>query len=334
MTFGIDIGTTSVAGVAVADGRIVASETLAHRADLVPTASGVAEQDPEKLAAAALAVISSLEKQVGKPDGIGWTGQMHGVVGVDRALKPVTPFVTWRDDRRFGGRILRRWAQEGRKIFKCLSVCGLVIARLTGRAVIDETFLHSWYPDEWHGLPEEPSLRKWLPEIAADSMLGDNQAGVLAARSIAPGCAVVNLGTSGQLSVVRDTPFTGKALPGAEASDGSRTEERPFPGGRTLVCRAAMSGGRTFADLREKLGLSWEEMNDTEDGRVLDCVRRIADDLVGDIDLDGVSSLVGVGNGLVRNPALRRAVEERFGLECIIPEIPEMAAYGAAMSVL
>lgn len=44
-----------------------------------------------------------------------------------------------------------------------------------------------------------------------------------------------------------------------------------------------------------------------------------------------VPGLVGVGNALVRNPALRQAVEERFGLPCIVPQVGEMAAYGAAL---
>ena len=59
---------------------------------------------------------------------------------------------------------------------------------------------------------------------------------------------------------------------------------------------------------------------------------RIADDLAGDLDLTGVTSLVGVGNALRLNPALRAAVERRFGLPCFLPDIQEMAAYGAALA--
>ena len=55
--------------------------------------------------------------------------------------------------------------------------------------------------------------------------------------------------------------------------------------------------------------------------------------LVGGIDLGGVSGVIGTGNGLVRNPALKAAVERRFGVTCRIPDIPELAAYGAALHV-
>ena len=333
MTYGIDIGTTSVSGVAVGEaGEVVASVTAAHGADLPATSEGVFEQDPDRLLAATDGVLAQLEAKAGAADEIGWTGQMHGVVGVDASLEAVTPFVTWRDRRLYGGRVMKGWAEEGRAISKCLPVCGYVIAKKTGRCVIDPTFLHAWYLDEFDGELRR-RLEAWLPDCEEGSMLGDNQAGVFAAQGVLPGAAVVNLGTSGQLSVVLDEPFAGPCLPGAAAANGLRTERRPYPGGRTLLCRAAIAGGRAWADLRERLGLGWDEMNRTDDPRVRACAERIVSELVGGIDLGGVAGVIGLGNGLVRNPALRREVERRFGVDCRIPDIPELAAYGAALHV-
>ena len=61
MVFGIDIGTTSVAGVAVgSDGQVLASTTLAHHADLPTNGNGVDEQDPAKLLAAVESVKADL----------------------------------------------------------------------------------------------------------------------------------------------------------------------------------------------------------------------------------------------------------------------------------
>ena len=68
------------------------------------------------------------------------------------------------------------------------------------------------------------------------------------------------------------------------------------------------------------------------DERIARCIRKIVDDLADGIDLGRAATLVGVGNALTRNPALRRAVERRFGMRCEIPSISEMAAYGAALS--
>jgi len=329
MRFGIDIGTTSVAGVAVdAAGKVVASATQAHEADLPRRAEGVDEQNPDKLLAAAQTVLDSLTAEVGSPRHIGWTGQMHGVVAVDEGLSPLTPFVTWRDARRYGGTVMAEWHRgglspykyEGLSPYKCLTAPGYVIAKLTGKCVIDPTFLESWH------VAEGTVPTSWLPEVVERSMLGDNQAGVYAAQIILPGCAVVNLGTSGQLSVVLsgDRP---------RADFTKSAEIRRFVDGKSLLCRASLVGGQSRAALRRRLDISWEELNARAgtDPEIKACIDAIVDDLVGDIDLSGVTGLVGVGNALVRNPCLREAVERRFARPCVIPEISEMAAYGAAM---
>jgi len=327
MTFGIDVGTTSVAGVAVdATGRVVARVTRAHCADVPNLPAGAHEQDPLKLKAAAEAVRAELAAAAGTPDRIGWTGQMHGVVGVDAKFRPVTNFVTWRDSRRYGGRVMSDWCARGVRPFRCLPVC----AYAASVWAIDRTFLHAWYLD----MPGLAFPREWVPETADGDMIGDNQAGVYAAQHLFPDCAVVNLGTSGQLSVVRNRPFAGPDLPGEASADGARRENRPYPGGRTLECRASLVGGAAWTALKDQTGFSWQEMNETDDPGVCACANRIVDDLFGDVDLAGVTGLVGVGNALTLNPALRRAVEARSGRTCQMPDCPEMAAYGAALQAI
>lgn len=346
MTFGIDIGTTSVAGVAVdAAGKVCASVTRAHGADLPKASPGVDEQDPDKLFAAAQGVIESLTADVGQPNRIGWTGQMHGVVAVDEGLSPLTPFVTWRDARRYGGVVMAQWHREHREglspkarglsPFKCLTAPGYVIAKMTGKCVIDPTFLEAW------NIAEGTVPASWLPEVVERSMLGDNQAGVYAAQVLLPGCAVVNLGTSGQLSVVCEGVCPQQVRGVCPQDKGvcpqclkvESVEIRRFVDGKSLLCRASLVGGQSLAALRERLGISWEELNARAgtDPEVKACVDGIVEDLVGDIDLSGVTGLVGVGNALVRNPCLREAIERRFERPCVIPEISEMAAYGAAL---
>ena len=155
-------------------------------------------------------------------------------------------------------------------------------------------------------------------------MLGDNQAGVYAAQCLLPGSAVVNVGTSGQLSVVVDGD--------SPQREGGKVEKRLFVGGKWLLCRASRVGGQSLAALRKALGITWDQVNERAgtDPEIRRCLQRIVDDLFGEIDLSGVTGLVGVGNALVRNPALRHAVEERAGMPCLIPDIAEMAAYGVA----
>lgn len=312
-----------MSGVAVdGEGHCLSTVTVVHGADVDGLPAGVFEQDSRRLMTATATVVARLEDACGKPESVGWTGQMHGVVGVDADLRPMTNFITWRDNRRYGGRVMSDWHSRGITPFRCLPICALVCHE----PVIDETFLHSWYLDET-GLNFP---REWIPDVVEGRMLGDNQAGVYAAQRLFPGSAVVNLGTSGQLSVVRERPFEGRSVPGEAAEAGSRRELRPFPGGRTLECRASMLGGAAWAALREKVQMSWEEMNTTDDPHVLSCAARIADDLFDGVDLSGVDTVVGVGNALVRNSALVMAIEARSGLTCSIPKLPEMAACGAA----
>ena len=312
MIFGLDIGTTSVGAVAIdATGRLVASATVPHGADVAGLDAGVDEQDPEKLVAAAA---TALARVGGSPTAtIGWTGQMHGVVGVDAENRPVTRFVTWRDARRYAGPVMAGWAREHRPIVRCLTAPGYVRAKWSGVCAIDETFLHSWH------VAGCAFPAAWIPDFEAGTMLGDNQAGVYAARTRVPGAAVVNLGTSGQLSLV---------------GEGRGGERRPYPGG-VLRCRASLVGGQAWAALREKLGLTWDALNArAAEPEVAACLAAIVDDLAGDLDLTGMTSLVGVGSALRLNPALRAAVERRFGVPCQLCDIPEMAAYGAAQYMM
>ena len=339
MKIGLDMGTTSLAAVRVDDTTLEVERTLtvSNAGEHGFGPNGAHEQNAAAILRAAEALIAEISGG-SESVGLALTGQMHGVVAVDRDLKPMTELVTWRDQRDaeiaareglrpgWGGVTMARWAREGLRPFCCLPIPGYLIARRTGECVIDETFAHSWgiwslETRDWDyekiarlGIPVE-----WLPRLVSGSMLGDNQAGVFAAQHWRPGAAVVNLGTSGQLSVV---------------GEGVGGERRPFPGGRVMRCRASLIGGRAFADLATELGVSYEELNcrAESDPRVADCVARIADDLAGDLDLTGVTSLVGVGNALRLNPALRAAVERRFGLPCFLPDIQEMAAYGAALA--
>lgn len=48
----------------------------------------------------------------------------------------------------------------------------------------------------------------------------------------------------------------------------------------------------------------------------------------------GSRAFLGVGNALRLNPCLKTAIERRFHARCIIPEVEEMAAWGAALYAL
>lgn len=324
---GVDIGTSSLAVVVIdAKGKPLATFTASNPSAAEPTESGCSEQNADEVLAAVEDLIAHGEQFADtnglKVADIGWTGQMHGIVAVDRTLRTITPFVTWRDRRcappALGSGVMDDFRRRKvRGIFKVMTLPGLAIARRTGRITIDPTFRAS-LGDEGRLMP----FLRWLPETDDDApMLGDNQAGVYAALKLKPHAAVVNLGTSGQISLLSDMR-EGAGL-------------RPFPGGRWLFCRASHVGGAALAKLRGQLGWSWNKLNDLaeSDLRVKHCVEEIVDDLVEGVDLAGIRTVVGIGNALRLNPCLVRAIERRMNVRCFIPEVEEMAAWGAALFV-
>ena len=331
---GVDIGTSSIAAVVTdAKGRVVEELSVANPDAGEPTAKGVHEQDANAMLRAVESLVAKCEA-LARKRGLriaetGWTGQMHGVVAVDRRLRALTPLVTWRDVRcappRLGAGVMADWRRRRVKgIWKALPITSFVLARRTGRCAMDATFRAS--------LGREADLApfaRWLADTDDSPMLGDNQAGAYAARRLKPDAAVVNLGTSGQLSVVAEDD-------GASRITGPDAQRRPFPGGRTLVCRASHLGGAALARLREELGCSWGRLN-AEAGRnprIRRCVEAIVDDLVKGVDIRGVRTVVGIGTALRLNPCLKRAIERRFGVRCVIPEVREVAAWGAALYAL
>lgn len=103
---GIDLGTTSISGVAIDTSRC---ETLAQTVvpnDAETTAPGDrtrgrSEWDMDAMAARAVSLIAELTRRVGAKQivGVGVTGQMHGMVFVDRGHSACSPFIGWQDAR-------------------------------------------------------------------------------------------------------------------------------------------------------------------------------------------------------------------------------------------
>lgn len=329
---GVDIGTSSIAAVVVDyKGRVLETRVVSNPSAGEPTEDGRHEQNADAILQVVNGLVDACETIIRarklKLVEIGWTGQMHGLVAVDRKLRALTPFVTWRDVRcappKLGSGILEDWrARKVKGIYRVLTIPGYVIARRTGRCLVDSTFRASMGTDE-----QLKRFAKWLPETDDSLMLGDNQAGVYAALRLKPKAAVVNLGTSGQLSRVRGE---------GKGKSEEAVDERPFPGGKVLLCRASHVGGAQLARLRQSLGYSWKRINAeaATNPRIARCVSAIVDDLAKGMDMKGIRSIVGVGTALRLNPCLKDAIERRFHVRCVIPEIEEMAAWGAALYVL
>jgi xylulokinase len=95
---GIDVGTSAVKGLAVAaDGSVLARAQAAY--PLATPRPGWAEQDPADWWCATQEVLAELRAAAGAPAGIGLSGQMHGLVALDAADRPLRPAILWNDQR-------------------------------------------------------------------------------------------------------------------------------------------------------------------------------------------------------------------------------------------
>ena len=79
---GIDIGTTSICGVLVEDGKLVCSQTVNYNAFISTANDWEKIQDAEKIISLALSVLDKLKTS--NTAVIGVTGQMHGIVYTDK----------------------------------------------------------------------------------------------------------------------------------------------------------------------------------------------------------------------------------------------------------
>lgn len=99
---GIDVGTSSAKVMLLeAETGVTAVESEAYEVEIPQI--GWAEQDPEVWFAAVERCLIRLRERHGRAyaqvAGIGLSGQMHGLVLVDREGKPVRPAILWLDQR-------------------------------------------------------------------------------------------------------------------------------------------------------------------------------------------------------------------------------------------
>ena len=98
---GLDIGTTSISAVAVesSTGALLRAVTVPNDS-VLPSPDGVSRlQNPTHIAKTTLALKEALAVEFSPVAAIGVTGQMHGILYLDRAGRSVSPLYTWQDGR-------------------------------------------------------------------------------------------------------------------------------------------------------------------------------------------------------------------------------------------
>lgn len=92
---GLDIGTTTISAV-VADcetGKILKSVTAANDSQI----EGTKMQNPDRIVGLLLKIKNELTEEFAPISAIGVTGQMHGIVYLDKNGKHISPLYTWQD---------------------------------------------------------------------------------------------------------------------------------------------------------------------------------------------------------------------------------------------
>ena len=231
---GLDVGTTGVKAVAIADdGEVVARAERGY--PLATPQPGWCEQDPEDWWNASQAALADLGVE---PRAVGLSGQMHGLVALDEHDRVLRPAILWNDQRTgaeceeieatigldrlielTGNRALtgftapkllwlrRHEPETFARIRHVLLPKDYVRLRMTGEHAIDVadasgTLLFDVRRREWSGevldaleLPAE-----WLPPVHESTEIagaGDQAAGALGLGVDRPGPLSVVLGTSG-----------------------------------------------------------------------------------------------------------------------------------------
>ncbi len=185
----IDIGTSKLcAGIFDScNSGFVAMESGVNNSDVTGLPAGYHEQNPEKIVTVIFELIKRL--RAGFPqllksvEGISVSGQMHGVLLIDKCGKPVTNLITWRDKRAsemkellselnteenfnitgthlhygYGG-VTLAWLSGHEMIpagSKALSMADYLVYLLTGNIASEETHAASWgifdlHKYDWH----------------------------------------------------------------------------------------------------------------------------------------------------------------------------------------
>ena len=188
---------------------------------------------------------------------------------------------------------------DGGAIIAC-GITDFVAARLCGALLTDTTMAASWggfdvASKTWdasamidYGIPNDvlpdivppgSPLNPLTPEYArrwglAETVqvcagLGDNQASILAGGTLKHGTCVVNIGTGGQVSIVRRGYDYRRGL-----------ETRPLIGDYYAYVGSSLCGGWAYAYVAEFLSAAARSMTNTELSRdeVLECMNRMGQD--------------------------------------------------------
>lgn len=271
LLLGIDIGTTGICGLILDSEKmqVVNTITKANKSFLPSEYDFEKIQDPGVIYDTVISIIDEIGI---KPDAIGFSCQMHGIVYCDKEMNAVSPLYIWQDGR---GGLPYKDGKTYAEYLKCFPGYGLstalynrengleppnagfvctigdyIIAKMCS---LDKPVTHitnaagmggfdiigNQFFFDFDLLPDVTDKFEFVGNnsdgVPVCVCIGDNQAGFIGSVPDSNGI-LVNIGTGAQVSYLTD-----KINPLSDA------EERPFDGKRYLMAGCSLCGGRAFA---------------------------------------------------------------------------------------
>lgn len=302
---GIDIGTTSICGVAIDkdSGNILESKTVNSDAFLEGE-DFEKTQSPEIILEKAFSLLLTLQTE--DTVSIGVTGQMHGIVYVDENGNAVSPLYTWQDER--GNKPFKNTTyakylgshsgygnvtdfynrRNGLRPKNAVNFCTIHDYFVMRLCSLKEPIVHSTNAASFglYELRENKFLNGLNLKITTDYLLagyyknipvgvaiGDNQASVFSSVRN-ENELLVNVGTGSQVSLISN-----------EIIEADNIETRPYFDGKYLIVGSALCGGRAFSMLKDFYKKLLSEIAVVTDAQVYGIMDKMLDD-VGETEIE------------------------------------------------
>lgn len=287
---GIDIGTSSISGVAYStDNRKVESVTIPNDAVISSANNWERTQNPARILEIVRTIVDDFSFRYPVIQGIGITGQMHGIVYIGDNGEAISPLYTWQDRRanlRFGSGTTyaeRLSDMTGRTVAagfglathfynsqhalipygakKICTISDYVVMKLVGRNIPVTDYSNGaglgLFDVEQRcfdrvALQQAGIDNTLLPDLAESTVICGNYQGVPIHMAIGDNQAAFWGSVRNLHSSIHVTVGTGSQL--SVYSDSyveiPGIDTRPFPGGGYMLVGAALCGGHAFAMLR------------------------------------------------------------------------------------
>ncbi|MBQ4562630.1 MAG: hypothetical protein IJA55_09925 [Clostridia bacterium] len=274
----IDIGTTTLSAVVldILNEKQLDSFNIENSSDIEPKNVGERTQDPKKILQLARTLVKKIYDKYPRVISLGFTGQMHGILYVDKEGRAVSPLYTWQDQR--GGEYLYEMKtatgyplaagyglvthyynmKKGLVPENAYTFCSIMDYLVMQLAEIKKPMIHPSIAASF-GLFDikakafdDVALSKLGIDIALPEIVGDVVIGKYGKTQLTPAIGDNQASVFGSVKDEENSVLvnygTGSqisVITDMNTAD-SPLEVRPYIGGRNIVCGCGLCGGYSY----------------------------------------------------------------------------------------